>query len=475
MLEKAEEICRAVLEKIAPKEDERSKIMNLAEEIIKKVAKTAEEFNVKAHVRLEGSVAKDTWLSGEPDIDVFIRMPKSVPREALGEIALKIAKKAVEGAVHIERFAEHPYLEAIVNGVRINIVPCYDTKPGDWRSATDRTPYHTDYVNKRLNMKLRGEIRLLKKFMKGIEVYGAEIKIGGFSGYLCELLILYYGSFLETLEAFAKIKTPVVIDIEGYYRNREDELKLLFTGPLVVVDPIDKARNVASAVQPQKLYVLAAASRAFLEDPDIRFFYPPEIKPLEKHALLNALKTRGSTLIFLTFRGAKTVPDILWGQLYKSQKALVRLLELNGFRVLRSACWSNEEDLNLITFELEDRFLPPIRKHNGPPLEKMEECRKFIQKYNCNEETVAGPYIEDGRWTVILRRRNIDAVKFLEENLKRDGGRGAGVAKEIAKTLLQESKLHVNEQIISLYEENGEFAKFLTDFLHGKPKWLKSI
>ena len=97
-----------------------------------------------------------------------------------------------------------------------------------------------------------GEVRLLKKFMQGIGVYGAEIKVGGFSGYLCELLIMKYGSFAETVEAFANYNKRVIIDIENYYADRQNELSLLFPEPLVIVDPVDKGRNVASAVQPAK-------------------------------------------------------------------------------------------------------------------------------------------------------------------------------------------------------------------------------
>ncbi|MBC7131148.1 CCA tRNA nucleotidyltransferase [Candidatus Bathyarchaeota archaeon] len=473
MHEKAEEICKAVLEKITPKEDERAKIEALAEKLVKKVAEAAERFGVKAQVRLEGSVAKDTWLSEEPDIDVFMRLPTSIPREVLGEIAIKIAKKAVEDAEHIERFAEHPYLEAMIEGTRVNIVPCYEVKPGEWRSATDRTPYHTDYVKKRLDQRMRGETRLLKKFMKGIDIYGAEIKIGGFSGYLCELLIIHYGSFLKTLEAFSKLKKPMVIDIEGYYKGREDELKLLFKEPLIVVDPVDKARNVASAVQPQKLYAFVAAARVFLENPSMNFFYPPETQPLKANVLRKALKTRGPVLIFLSFKGTNAVPDILWGQLYKSQRALAKLLKLNEFNVLRSACWSDEENLNIMIFELESRFLPPIKKHLGPPLEKIEDCKKFIQKHVHGEGTISGPYIEDGRWTVILKRRYTDVLELLENRLKNDGGRSIGVAKEIANAILREVNIYVNEQIIKLYEVKKEFAKFLTEFLDGKPIWLK--
>jgi len=275
MQEKFDEIFQTVLERITPKKAQRAKIEGLAKKLEAKVAEVSRRFGVEAEVRLEGSVAKDTWLSEEPDVDIFMRVPKTIPRKSLGKVCLQIAKKATEGAQHVERFAEHPYLEAIVDGVRVNIVPCYKVEKGEWLSATDRTPYHTDYVRSRLDKQMLSEVRLLKKFMKGIGVYGAEIKIGGFSGYLCELLVLHFKSFLNTLEAFAHYKRRMTIDIENYYEGRENELKLLFKEPLVIVDPVDKGRNVASAVQPQKLFTFTVAARAFLKNPSLKFFYPP--------------------------------------------------------------------------------------------------------------------------------------------------------------------------------------------------------
>ena len=74
-------------------------------------------------MRVEGSVAKDTWLRENPDIDIFMRLPTSIPRKNLGDIGLKIAKKAAGTYEQIERFAEHPYLQIIVEGYRVDIVP----------------------------------------------------------------------------------------------------------------------------------------------------------------------------------------------------------------------------------------------------------------------------------------------------------------------------------------------------------------
>ena len=473
MHEEIGKIGREVLKRITPTRDDCARIETLAKKLERKVVSACREYGVKATVRVEGSVAKDTWLREEPDVDVFMRLPTAIPRKSLGEISLKIARRAAEGAKQIERFAEHPYLEAIIDNVRVNIVPAYDVKRGEWLSATDRTPFHTDYIKPRLDEHLQKEVRLLKRFMKGIGVYGAEIKIGGFSGYLCELLIIYYRSFVGTLKAFAQYKQRIVVDIENYYAGRESEIQLLFGDPLVVIDPVDKGRNVASAVQPQRLYTFVAAARFFLEKPDIKFFYPPKTEALHVERLKVKLKERGSAFVFLTFRKIDAVPDVLWGQLYRTQRALRKMLELNDFKVLRDTAWSDEESLNVAVFELEEHVLPRVKKHTGPPLERERECENFLAKYGNNAEVVSGPRIEDGRWVVELNRKHTDVAMLLQEKL-RDGGRNTGVAEKISRVLRRGFRILVNTEVVNIYSKNGEFAEFLTDFLSGKPFWLET-
>jgi len=466
-----DKVCESVLKRVTPTKQERSEIEALARGLERRVASAAKTAKIKAKVRVEGSVAKDTWLSGEPDIDIFMRVPTSTPRKSLGDICLSVAKKATEGSRQVERFAEHPYLEAFVKDTRINIVPCYDAKQGEWQSATDRTPFHTDYMKKHLSLKMRGEVRLLKKLMKGIGVYGAEIKTGGFSGYLCELLVLHYRSFVKTLEAFARLKQRIVVDIEGHYEHRENEIALLFNEPLVIVDPVDKGRNVASAVQAQKLNSFVAAAQAFLKTPDRKFFYPPATVPLSFGEVEEKLGERGSAIIFVTFNGVRSVPDVLWGQLHKSQRSLRKLIQLNDFRLLRDTDWSDEENLNMFIFEVEQQTISTVKKHLGPPLDKESECWKFLRKHSNNARTACGPYVEDGRWVVILKRKHSDAAELLNNRLK-DGGRNAGVAEQISHVLTKGFKIFINQEVLGVYEENREFAVFLTEFLDGRPKWL---
>jgi tRNA nucleotidyltransferase (CCA-adding enzyme) len=469
---KIKQVCADVLAKISPTEVDRKNVTSLAKELKQKVAASAKKKGIEAVIRVEGSVAKDTWLKEEPDIDVFMCLPPSITRKDLGTISLDIAREATEGARQVERFAEHPYLEAFVNDFRVNIVPCYCAERGEWLSATDRTPFHTDYVNKHLSPILRGEVRLLKKFLQGIKVYGAEIKVGGLSGYLCELLIIHYGSFTETLEAFSKYMPQLVIDIEHYYEDREKDLRLLFNDPILIIDPVDKARNVASAVKQQKIYALVAASRAFLEAPSTKFFFPSKPKALAPGKLKQKLERRGSDCIFLTFKAVNAVPDVLWGQLYRTQRALCKLLELHDFHVFRDMAWSDEKALALFVFEVEQRILAGVKKHLGPPLERRNESDNFLHKYADNNRVVSGPFIEDGRWTVEIQRKHTDAVGLLCEKLE-NGGRNVGVAELISQTIKGGFAIKVNSEILETYITNSAFAKALSDFLSGKPSWLK--
>ena len=465
-----EEICAKILKRVTSNTSEREHVLSLAKRLTRKVKEAANEKGVEAEIRVEGSVAKDTWLREEPEIDIFMRVPTTMPREAFGTVCLEIARNATEGFKQIERFAEHPYLEAIVDDVRVNIVPCYRVKQGEWISATDRTPFHTDYVKPLLDEGKAGEVRLLKRFMKGVGVYGAEIKVGGFSGYLCELLVLNYGSFLEVLRAVGDWKERTIIDYEGHYEGK-GETKKIFEEPFVMVDSVDKGRNVAAAVRKERLDDFIAASRTFLRTPNKNFFYPREVEALDSKEVVNEINARGSAIVFIKFGGVTAVPDVLWGQLYKSQRSLRKLIQQHDFMVLRDDVWSDEKNLNIFIFEVKNRFLPNMKRHLGPPLRKKQECEKFLRKHVRADSTVSGPRVEARRWVVEVKRKYTDVVKLLNEKLG-DGGRRDGVAELVSKAVADSMEVLVNGEVLKLYSANPEFAKFLTEYLEGKPRWL---
>ncbi len=464
-------VCEEALERALPKDEERSETLRFSRMIVERLSSELCSEGLKAEVQLQGSIAKDTWLSGEKDIDVFILLPKSYPRSVFRDV-LEVVKR-VAGDRWVEAYAEHPYIEARINGYRVDFVPSFKIERSlDAKSSVDRTQLHTRYVKERLNDRIRREIILLKRFMHGIGVYGAEIKVGGFSGYLCEILTLHYGSFIRTIEAASKWRRREIIDIEGYYRGREEDALRIFQDNLIVIDPVDRRRNIASSVSEERLNEFIAASRRFMENPSINFFYPDNPEALSADALLKLMRRRGTSFIFLKVSAPKVAPDILWGQIYKSRRALRKLLIQHDFSIVRDGCWSDEERNIVFLFELDRRLLPSVKRHVGPPILKVEDSERFLHKHLGSSERLSGPYIEGERWIVEVKRNYRDAASLLKDKLK-SGGRSIGVASLISEELRKNFDVMADEEIIDFYRMNSEFAIFLTEYLDGRPRWLR--
>ena len=94
------------------------------------------------------------------------------------------------------------------------------------KSAVDRTLLHTKYITSHLKEEQKSEVLLLKKFMSEIKTYGSEFKVGGFAGYLCELLILKYGTFEKLLENAQYWDYGTIIDLENYGTGKKKLLML---------------------------------------------------------------------------------------------------------------------------------------------------------------------------------------------------------------------------------------------------------
>jgi hypothetical protein len=73
---------------------------------------------------------------------------------------------------------------------------------------------------------------------------------------------------------------------------------------------------------------------------------------------------------------------------------------------------------------------------------------------------------------VEVKRKYSDVVDLLNEELV-DGGRHFGVADLVSRALADSMEIFVSGEILKLYSANLEFAKFLTEYLYGKPRWLK--
>lgn len=461
------EVCQRVLEKVTPTREERERVLRLVDEVIRRISREAEALGVEVKPMLVGSMAKDTWIRGDQDVDIFMVFPQKYGFEEIGEIGLKIARR-VTGGKGEEQYAEHPYLRAEIGGYTFDLVPCFEVEDATrLRSSVDRTPFHTRYVLSRMDERLKGETRLLKAFMKGIGVYGAELKVGGFSGYLCELLVIAYGSFESVLRAAVSWRSGEVIDVEKHYDDPEKPRRM-FNSPLIVVDPVDPRRNVAAAVTQQKLSEFKAAAMAFLEEPSETFFFPPKPKPLTAEELAAKMRERGTSMIFIEFSTPRIPPDNLWGQLTRSIQALHNLLEREDFRVVSKDVWSSDEK-TIFIFELESRRIPAVKRHLGPPPASPHQ-KRFLEKHLSSPRTLSGPRVEGDRWVVEVRRKYTEADALLRDALKNPSriGLGSYVAEKISEAF----SIYVDEEILGFYSENKEFQEHLTLKIIGRPGWL---
>jgi tRNA nucleotidyltransferase (CCA-adding enzyme) len=436
------EIAREVIRRVKPSVKDADHLRGIAKDIIARLDAGAAAMGLDVYAIHVGSTARDTWLKGRKDIDIFLMFPPDTPREKLELSGLALAR-SLSGDCE-ERYAEHPYIKATYEGYSIDLVPCFRVPdPAHIQSAVDRSPFHNTYVLAHING-LTDEARLLKQFMHGVGVYGSELKTTGFSGYLCELLIIRYGSFLETVRAGANLYQSAVIDIEG----RMDKT-VKHPEPLIVVDPVDPRRNVAAALSEQKLYELVDACRRFLPAPSIEFFFPPDNEPLDEAELLAEMSRRSTLLVAVAFRSPDVVEDTLFPQLRKAAESVAGLVDRHEFKVFERDVWA-EAGWSALVLELLVWKLPDVERHLGPPLEQREHAAKFLEKY-------PGTYVYGFRYAVNLPRQHTDAVELIDAKLK-----DCGLGKNVATAIKQEYVLLTGGSLLSLGPGMGKFLrKFL--------------
>ncbi|MCX8204470.1 MAG: CCA tRNA nucleotidyltransferase [Candidatus Nezhaarchaeota archaeon] len=456
-----------MLAKLRPSLEERARTWGVVSMAVQEAERVAKELGVEVEVSVQGSIAKDTWISGDRDLDVFIRLPRSLGRQGVSGLGMEVARRTASSlGEFIESYAEHPYVQAFVEGYRLDLVPCFKLERLEEDvTAVDRTPFHTKFVNSRLTNQLRDEVRLLKGFMKGIGVYGAEVKVQGFSGYLCELLILHYGSFEEVLRGSLEWSPhEVFIDPAHHYASSEEALNA-FSEPMVVIDPVDARRNVAAALSLQRMAEFVMASKLFLKKPSELFFYPPP--PKEVGELVGVLRKRGTHLLAFKVAIRRTPPDVLWGQLYKSMDGLRTLLSGHGFEVLDSSAWSDEATTAIVTFELPALSLPSLEKRIGPPLQDDAYVDSFLKKHLGRD--LKGPRLEGWRWVSYSMRRCVEAKELLSKLWRR--ARLGRLIQEGAGTSLE---VLVNEEVEGLATRLKGYREHLAELLDGRPPWLRA-
>lgn len=404
---------KEVLAKIKPTVKEQRQLKDKVNSLLKKL--NAKLSGAKAI--LGGSGAKDTWLSGNYDIDIFVLFDYDTFSSRTTELSalLQPVLKKVFGKI-TKLHGSRDYFQLKYQKLNVEVIPILAIKRAEQaKNITDVSPLHSQWVNKNTTG-MKDEIRLTKQFLKANGLYGAESHIRGFSGYVVEILGARYGSFVKLLQASQSWAVKEIIDVARHYPKNDvlfhlNKSKTL--SPVIVIDPVDKNRNAAAALSDDAFFKFKKVAREYLQKPQASFF-------VKKKVEFNALcKDTTLNVVWIPVAPFSGKEDVVGTKLLKVFQFFQ--LKLKPFAVKKSG-W----DWDVMYFLVEKKELPKEEVVKGPPLELKEHVKRFRKAHKAVFEEkghlmarvpVAHPKLEDYvKWMVkekYLRRyvRKVKSVK----------------------------------------------------------------
>ncbi len=442
-----DDIFENILKDITPTQEE----LTLINEIIKKLRKLldekAQQLNLKyTKIEPQGSTGiKQTQLKNDFDIDLFVGLDYELYRpkyDGLSKNKLKkqskkdflylcnnwILKSLILKEFHNPRllYAEHPYVtvDYFINNIKIkvDIVLYFDleleyiNKFGPI-TAVDRSPWHGRFIKENLSPEQKNDVRLLKQFFKANHSYGDKSAVGkvGFIGYSAELLIYYYDNLQNLFNNFKFLKEKP----SDYYNRTLKELGKIHhfqNDYIIITDPIDKNRNVASAISEKAYKYCNQRIIEFKKNPNKKFFFIEEILEVNISTVDSSLVEK-IFIVELKNENSEIHYTINRDKLY----AIGENIKANGEKE-----FSHAERFGKIEFEV--YFEDDIEEYNlaifcekskitknferrGPPIKEENHAIKFRKK-NPNF------FERDGFLWIESEREYTEFLKLLEDFVK---------------------------------------------------------
>ncbi|MEK6947009.1 MAG: nucleotidyltransferase domain-containing protein [Nanoarchaeota archaeon] len=359
---------------------------------------------------LGGSGAKGTWLKTF-DADIFVLFDYKKYKDKsdkISDVLEKILNRKFKKIIKLH--GSRDYFQIKENNFTFEIVPILKiNKSEQAKNITDVSPLHSNWVKK--HKKLVNEIKLTKQFAQANNVYGAESHIKGFSGYVCEILTVYYGSFLNLIKNSAKWDDKVVVDAEKYYRGK-DVFKIVnvskLVSPLIVIDPVQKGRNAAAALSVEKFEAFKKAAKEFLKSPSKELFVKKDLK-----SLFLGLKSNNKKLVIIEAEPLAGKIDVVGSKLMKTFEFFSQRLAKHDFKIIKSGWEWNKNSNSFFYFIFNKEPLPKTVEVEGPPLEMKQHVDNFRKIHKKTLEKNRKIYAVD-------KRKYIFPEDLLKELIKSD-------------------------------------------------------
>src|SRR3989344_347981 len=390
-----------VLDDIKPSNEYEKDILNKADQIINRINKSIRD----AKAVLGGSGAKGTWLKTF-DADVFVMFNYGKYKDKSGQLSDILGKSLKKNFKITRLHGSRDYFQIKQGKFTFEIIPILEIKKAEQaKNITDVSPLHSNLVLK--HKKLIDEMRLTKQFFKAAGVYGAESYIQGFSGYVCEILVVYYGSFLKLMKAVTRWKEKMVIDVKNYYKGKNVFMELnksKLTSPLIVIDPVQKDRNAAAALDHEKFEIIIHRAKEFLKRPSREFF---EIKTFTEEDIIRKFP---KNLVILKAEPLNKKGDVAGAKMLKAFHFIEKNLIFNDFKVNESDMLWHGKDA-LFYYALESDELPKTKEAAGPPIKIRFHAELFKKKHK-------GAFVKNNRLYALENRRYGHAKDLIKEVIK---------------------------------------------------------
>ena len=309
-MSKFNQIFNRVLPEIIPTRQENQVIHNIIEELKSYLKARAIELDIEyTSMEPQGSTGiKQTQLRDDFDVDFFIGLKMTQFEEKFNELSknklkqeskqyfLQLCNEWVIKSLKNTKFkepslfyAEHPYVRATYvserTKVHVDIVLYLDLeleyiKENGPITSVDRSPWHGRFIRDNLTVSQKNDVRLLKQFFKACHCYGDKSAVGrmGFIGYSAELLIYYYKNLESLFLDFNNLPNNY-LDFYNRSKNQIRKIMHMKGDHLIIIDPIDSNRNVASAISLRAYKYCNYKISQFIKNPKAEYF---QIFPIEE-------------------------------------------------------------------------------------------------------------------------------------------------------------------------------------------------
>jgi tRNA nucleotidyltransferase (CCA-adding enzyme) len=400
------QLLKQVIKELKPGKEDEKEVNDKVDRFISKINKNLKD----AKAFLGGSGAKGTWIKKAHDADIFVAFDYNKYKgksDQLSDILEKHLKKIFPKVNRLH--GSRDYFQIKEKGFSFEIVPVLKIKKAEEAmNITDVSLLHAAWVKK--HKKFADEIRLTKQFCKAQEIYGAESYIQGFSGYICEILTIYYKGFLNLVKNAAKWKPKTIIDIKGYYKSSKDVLQSMnlskIYSPLVIIDPVQKDRNASASASEEKYEKFICACKEFLKKPSADFFKVKEIS-------VDELKKRAKKdkLVLLDAIALPGKQDVVGSKLLKTIEHIEQKLKQNDFRVYEKGWRWDKAKKALFWFIVSKEKLSEYLDREGPPVRNKFHVNNFKKKYKKT-------FVRKGRVYAKVKREFREADKFVKNLVK---------------------------------------------------------